>query len=63
MESTNDRLLTANEAGRLLGLRPATVRRLANLRAVRPTGKRAVRYRESDVVALMRAGDRAEAPR
>jgi excisionase family DNA binding protein len=52
-----DRLLTADEAGRLLGLKVATIRRLTaagELPVVRPTGRRAVRYRLSDLRDLTR---------
>ncbi len=57
MRDLEDRLLTAAEAGRLLGLMPSTIRRMTwagELPAVRPTGKRAVRYRLSDLEALLR---------
>jgi excisionase family DNA binding protein len=52
-----DRLLTASEAGRVLGLKESTIRRLTwagQLPVVRPTGRRAVRYRLSDLEALIR---------
>ncbi len=52
-----DRLLNAEEAARLLGLKVSTVRRMTyskELPCVRPTGKRAVRYRLSDLEALLR---------
>jgi excisionase family DNA binding protein len=52
-----DRLLTASEAGQMLGLQPATIRRMTwagELPVVRPTGKRAVRFRHSDLEALLR---------
>lgn len=52
-----DRLVTAEEAGRILGLKTATIRRMTYTRelpCVRPTGKRAVRYRLSDLQALLR---------
>jgi excisionase family DNA binding protein len=52
-----DRLLTAQEAADLLGLKLSTVRRLTYTRelpVVRPTGKRAVRYRKSELEALLR---------
>jgi excisionase family DNA binding protein len=42
------RLLTAEEAAHVLGLKLATIRRMTYTRelpVVRPTGKRAVRYR------------------
>lgn len=57
MSGDVDRLLTAEEAGRLLGLRTSTVRRMTwskELPCVRPTGRRAVRYRLSDLEALLR---------
>ncbi len=57
MRDLEDRLLTAAEAGRLLGLMPSTIRRMTwagELPTVRPTGKRAVRYRLSDLEALLR---------
>ncbi|MBI4391133.1 MAG: helix-turn-helix domain-containing protein [candidate division NC10 bacterium] len=57
-----DRLLTAEEAGRFLGLKVATIRRLTysrDLPAVRPTGKRAVRYRLRDLEALVRMRSQA----
>jgi excisionase family DNA binding protein len=46
MTETLDRLLTAEEAGKVLGLKTSTVRRMTYTRelpCVRPTGKRAVR--------------------
>ncbi len=52
-----DRLVTAEEAGRFLGLKTATVRRMTYTRelpVVRPTGRRAVRYRLRDLEALLR---------
>lgn len=51
-----DRLLTAMEAGALLGLKTSTVRKLTYTRelpCVRPTGKRCVRYRRKDLEALL----------
>ncbi|MBI4169611.1 MAG: helix-turn-helix domain-containing protein [Acidobacteria bacterium] len=57
MTETIDRLLTAEEAARFLGLKVATIRRLTysrDLPAVRPTGKRAVRYSRRDLEALLR---------
>jgi len=50
-----DRLVTAEEAGHFLGLKVATIRRMTaagELPVVRPTGRRAVRYRLRDLVAL-----------
>jgi excisionase family DNA binding protein len=55
------RLLKVDEAAKLLGLQPATVRRMIReqrLPVVRPTGARAVRVREEDVEALIRIGYR-----
>jgi excisionase family DNA binding protein len=52
-----DRLLTADEAARFLGLKTSTIRRLTYTRelpCVHPTGKRAVRYRLRDLEALLR---------
>lgn len=52
-----DRLLTADEAAYFLGLKVSTVRRLTYTReipCVHPTGRRAVRYRLSDLEALLR---------
>ena len=52
-----DQLLTAEEVARLVGLKVASVRRLTYERAlpcVHPTGKRAVRYRLSDLEASLR---------
>jgi len=59
MGDTTDQfqLLTAEEAGRLLSLKTSTVRRLTHTRelpCVRPTGRRAVRYRLTDLQALIR---------
>ncbi len=57
MSDIVDRLLNADEAARFLGLKIATVRRLTYTRelpVVRPTGKRAVRYRLRDLEALLR---------
>lgn len=54
---SDDRLLTADEASRVLGLKVTTIRRLTythELPVVRPTGRRAVRYRLSDLEALMK---------
>lgn len=52
-----DRLMTAREAAEYLGLKVATIRRLTCMRelpVVRPTGRRAVRYRLRDLEDLMR---------
>ncbi len=60
-----ERLLTIDQVGERLGLRPATVRamiRRGRLTVVRPTGRRAVRVRDDDVRALIaglgESGDR-----
>lgn len=52
-----DRLLIAEEAASFLGLKVSTVRRMTYTRelpCVHPTGRRAVRYRLSDLEALLR---------
>lgn len=52
-----EKLLRADEAAAFLGLRPSTIRKLTYTRelpCVRPTGRRAVRYRLSDLEALLR---------
>jgi excisionase family DNA binding protein len=57
MLEMHDRLLTAAEAGRVLGLQTSTIRRMTSagqLPVVRPTGQRAVRYRLSELEALVR---------
>ncbi len=57
MVEERDPLLTAEEAARILGLRISTIRRLTYTRelpCVHPTGKRAVRYRLSELQALVR---------
>jgi excisionase family DNA binding protein len=57
MIETLDRLLTAEEAGNFLGLKASKIRRLTHTRelpCVRPTGRRAVRYRLRDLEALLR---------
>lgn len=57
LSMSDDRLLKADEAGRVLGLKESTVRRLTYTRelpCVRPTGRRAVRYRLSDLEALLK---------
>ena len=62
MATENPGLLTAAEAAEYLGLKLSTVRRLTYTRAlpvVRPTGKRAVRYRLSELEALLRARSQA----
>lgn len=71
MQDQEDRLLTAQEAGRFLGLQTSTIRRMTSagqLPVVRPTGRRAVRFRHSDLAALLRmrstpmGGKRADRP-
>ncbi len=57
MEDNADRLLTAGEAAHYLGLRVSTVRKLCYTRqlpVVRPTGRRAVRFRLRDLQDLLR---------
>ena len=52
-----DRLLTAKEAAEFLGLELSTVRKLTyrkELPVVRPTGRRAVRFRLRDLQDLLR---------
>jgi excisionase family DNA binding protein len=54
---TSDKLLNCEEAAAYLGLKPAAIRRLTYTRSlpcVRPTGRRAVRYRKSDLEQLLR---------
>jgi excisionase family DNA binding protein len=56
-QNVPDRLLTAEEAGEFLGLKTSTIRRLTYTRelpVVRPTGRRAVRFRLRDLEALLR---------
>lgn len=56
-DEIQDRLLTAAEAGRFLGLQTSTIRRMTSagqLPFVRPTGRRAVRFRHRDLDALLR---------
>jgi excisionase family DNA binding protein len=55
-------LLTAVEAAHYLGLKVSTIRRLTYTRelpVVRPTGRRAVRYRLSELEALLRGRSQA----
>ena len=57
MDDSDRRLITAEEAARFLGLKLSTIRRLTaqgGLPCVRPTGKRAVRYRLRDLEDLAR---------
>lgn len=57
MIEVSDRLLTAASAAVLLGLQVSTVRRMTadgQLPYVKPTGRRAVRYRMSDLNDLLR---------
>jgi excisionase family DNA binding protein len=56
-DTISDRLLNAEEAGRFMGLKVSTIRRLSYTRelpVVRPTGRRAVRFRLRDLEALLR---------
>ncbi|MEC4890628.1 MAG: helix-turn-helix domain-containing protein [Nitrospira sp.] len=71
MPDQEDQLFTNVEAAHFLGLMPGTIRKMTwagELPAVRPTGKRAVRYRRSDLEALLRmrttpmGGKRGERP-
>ena len=62
MLESRDRLLTAEEAGEFLGLQTSTIRRLTYTRelpCLHPTGKRAVRYRQSELEALLRQRSQA----
>lgn len=57
MGDTTDKLLRAEEAADFLGLKTSTIRRLTHTRelpCVRVTGRRAVRYKLSDLQALIR---------
>lgn len=57
MNDQLDRLLTCREAATLLGLRESSIRKMTwagELPSVRPTGKRCVRYRLTDLEALLR---------
>ena len=68
MEDSDRRLITAEEAARFLGLKVSTIRRLTaegGLPCVRPTGKRAVRYRLRDLedLARLRSAPMREAQR
>ena len=52
-----EKLLNAEEAAAFLGLKVSTIRRLTYTReipCVHPTGRRAVRYKLSDLEALLR---------
>ncbi len=52
-----DRLLTAEQAAEFLALKLSTIRKMTyrrELPACRPTGRRAVRYRVSDLQAMLR---------
>ena len=56
-ERISERLLSAEEAGRFMGLKVSTIRRMTYTRelpCVHPTGRRAVRYRLADLEALLR---------
>ena len=65
MMSDAERLVNAEEAGRFMGLKIATIRRLTaagELPVVRPTGRRAVRYRLRDLEELARMRSQPIAP-
>jgi len=54
---TADRLLPAAQAAEVLGVGVSTIRRLTQARElphVRPTGRRTVRFRQSDLHQLLR---------
>jgi len=54
----DDRLVDAAAASTILGLRLNTIRKLTRkgeLPFVRPTGRRSIRYRLTDIEALVRA--------
>jgi excisionase family DNA binding protein len=68
MDDSDRRLTTPDEAARFLGLKVSTIRRLTaqgGLPCVRPTGKRAVRYRLRDLedVARLRSAPMRETRR
>ena len=68
MDDSDRRLITADEAARFLSLKVSTIRRLTaqgGLPCVRPTGKRAVRYRLRDLedLARLRSAPMREAQR
>jgi excisionase family DNA binding protein len=57
MSEPVEKLLKAEEAAEFLGLKTSTIRRLTYTRelpCIRPTGRRAVRYRLRDLEALLR---------
>jgi len=61
-----DKLLNASQAADLLSLKLSTIRRLTYERAlpvIRPTGKRAVRYRLSDLESLLKKRSQPNAGR
>jgi excisionase family DNA binding protein len=52
---TSDKLITVDQAAEILALRPTTIRGMVQQRAlpvVRPAGRRAVRFRLSDILRL-----------
>lgn len=57
MDEDLDRCVNAEGAGQVLGLKTSTIRRMTytkELPCVRPTGRRAVRYKLSDLRALLK---------
>ncbi len=57
MSEPVDKLLKAEEAAEFLGLKISSIRKLTYMRelpCVRPTGRRAVRYRLRDLEAILR---------
>ncbi len=56
-EGLVDHLVNAESAAKILGLQVSSIRKLTYLRqipCVRPTGRRCVRYRVSDLLDLIR---------
>ncbi len=56
-EGLGDQLVNAEECAKMLGLKVATIRKMTynrQLACVRPTGRRCVRYRVSDLLNLIR---------
>jgi len=57
MQDQIDELLTVDQAGRFLGLKPATIRRMVwdgQLPVIRPTANRAIRFSRKDLESLVR---------
>ncbi len=62
-EGLGNQLVKAEECARILGLKVSTVRKLTYTReipCVRPTGRRCVRYRLSDLMDLIRRRSQPE---